>query len=136
VTVSDRELVDAAIAVRGNAYAPFSGYRVGAALLDEQGRVHLGCNVENSSFPCASCAEAGAISAMVAAGGQRIVAIAAVGGRRGLEDCTPCGNCRQRISEFADDATRVLLRDGDGGIRSHAIEQLLPGSFRLRRDGG
>ncbi|MEX0707777.1 MAG: cytidine deaminase [Woeseia sp.] len=131
MSISDRQLVNAATAVRSNAYAPFSHYTVGAAVLDEHGELHVGCNVENSSFPCGSCAEAGAISAMVAAGGTRIVAIAAVGGRDTLEECTPCGNCRQRISEFADTNTRILLLDTDGKIQSSSIEELLPGSFRL-----
>jgi len=134
MSVSDRQLVNAATAVRSNAYAPFSRYTVGAAVLDEHGELHVGCNVENSSFPCGSCAEAGAISAMVAAGGTRIVAIAAVGGRDALEECAPCGNCRQRISEFADENTRILLLDTDGKIQSSSIEELLPGSFRLHRN--
>ncbi len=131
MSVSDRQLVNAATAVRSNAYAPFSHYTVGAAVLDEHGELHVGCNVENSSFPCSSCAEAGAISAMVAAGGTRIVTIAAVGGRDTLEDCTPCGNCRQRIAEFADENTRILTLNAAGKIQSASIEQLLPGSFRL-----
>lgn len=129
----DRELVDAALAVRERAWAPYSGYRVGAAVLDESGRLHAACNVENSAFPLGSCAETGAISAMVAAGGRRIVAIAAVGGRDGPEACTPCGGCRQRIAEFADDDTRVLLIDDDGEITKHSVAGLLPLGFRLGR---
>jgi cytidine deaminase len=131
MTVSDQQLIDAAVKVRENAYAPFSKYKVGAALVDEQGQLHLGCNVENSAFPSGSCAEAGAISAMVAAGGKKIVTIAAVGGHDALEACTPCGNCRQRISEFADSGTRILLLDDAGKTVSHSIEAMLPGSFRL-----
>jgi cytidine deaminase len=131
MTIADRELIDAAAAVRENAYAPFSGYRVGAALLDEAGRVHVGCNVENSAFPSGCCAEAGAISAMVAAGGRKIVAIAAVGGRDALEACTPCGNCRQQIGEFADADTRIVLLDDNGEPVSWSMEQMLPDSFRL-----
>jgi len=129
----DRELVDAALAVRERAWAPYSGYRVGAAVLDENGNLHVACNVENSAFPLGACAETGAISAMVAAGGRRIVAIAAVGGRDAPEACTPCGGCRQRIAEFADGDTRVLLIGVDGGIEEHKAAELLPLGFRLRR---
>ncbi|ANO52399.1 cytidine deaminase [Woeseia oceani] len=129
--MNDEELIDAASTVRERAYAPHSGYYVGAALLDESGKLHLGCNVENSSFPLGSCAEAGAISAMVAAGGKRIAKIAAVGGRSVLETCTPCGGCRQRIAEFADDDTRILLLDESGDVVSYSINELLPASFHL-----
>jgi cytidine deaminase len=133
ISAADEEgLVEAAEAVRENAYAPYSGYRVGSAVLDEQGRVHTGCNVENSAFPLGTCAEANAIGTMVAAGGRRIVAIAAVGGRDGLEACTPCGGCRQNIAEFADANTRVILLGADGRHESHRAADLLPLSFRLR----
>ena len=133
VTDIDKErLVHAATTVRQNAYAVYSGYRVGAAVLDELGRVHAGCNVENSSFPVGSCAEANAIGAMIAAGGKRVVAIAAVGGREELEDCTPCGNCRQIIQEFSDGHSPVFLIGENGEVETHTIDALLPLSFRLR----
>ena len=131
-TLDEKRLVQAARAVRQNAYAAYSGYRVGSAVLDEIGRVHVGCNVENSSFPLGACAEANAIGAMVAAGGKRIVAIAAVGGRAELDACTPCGGCRQIIQEFADENTRVILIGADGSPQTHLISTLLPASFRLR----
>ena len=127
----EQRLIKAAKAVRQNAYAPHSGYRVGAALLDEVGRVHSGCNVENASFPQGSCAESNAIGAMVAAGGSRIVAIAVVGGRDQLEFCTPCGGCRQGILEFSDEKTRVILVGEDGAVESRSIDDLLPASFHL-----
>lgn len=127
----EQRLIKAAKAVRQNAYAPHSGYRVGAALLDEVGRVHAGCNVENASFPQGSCAESNAIGAMVAAGGRRIFAIAVVGGRDDLEFCTPCGGCRQGILEFADDRTRVILVGEKGAVESRSIHELLPASFHL-----
>lgn len=131
-TVDDRALIKAASAVRPHAHAPYSGYRVGAALIDNAGNLHTGCNVENAAFPEGSCAEANAIGAMVTAGGKRIVAIAAVGGKNEPEACTPCGGCRQCILEFADEQTRILLLDSDGDIASFTIEDLLPASFRLR----
>lgn len=128
----DDRLVEAATNVRRNAYTPYSQYPVGAALVDEVGRVHTGCNVENAAFPEGTCAEANAIAAMVAAGGRRIVAIAVVGGREQLEPCTPCGGCRQKVAEFADPATRILLLDAGGAVRECGIGDLLPESFHLR----
>jgi cytidine deaminase len=130
-TIDDQALIDAAKKVRRHAYAPYSGYQVGAALLDDTGQVHSGCNVENSAFPEGVCAEANAIGSMIAAGGKTIIAIAAVGGRAEIEACTPCGGCRQKILEFADGETRVLLIGDDGGIESYSTEELLPMSFRL-----
>ena len=103
---------------------------MGSAVLDENGRIHSGCNVENAAYPEGICAETSAIAAMVAAGGTRIVAIAAVGGRQALEACTPCGGCRQRIREFADRNTRIILLDDNGQPRSYTMEQLLPASFQ------
>jgi cytidine deaminase len=128
----DDRLLEAAKNVRRNAYAPYSHYQVGAALLDEVGRVHTGCNVENAAFPEGTCAEANAIAAMVAAGGRRIAAIAVAGGRDALEPCTPCGGCRQKIAEFADPATRILLLEAAGTVTAYKIADLLPNSFRLR----
>ena len=128
----DNALLEAAKAVSARAHAPYSNYYVGCAVLDEQGRIHSGCNVENAAYPLGNCAETSAIAAMVAAGGKRIVAIAAVGGRQNLEACTPCGGCRQRIAEFADAATRIILLDEAGRPRSCTVEQLLPAVFRLR----
>lgn len=131
ITVDEQKLIDAAVGVRANAHAPYSGYRVGAAVLDEHGTVHTGCNVENAAFPEGTCAEANAIGSMVAAGGRKIVAIAAVGGTDGIEACTPCGGCRQCIFEFADENTRIILVGKGNTIDSYSIEELLPASFRL-----
>jgi cytidine deaminase len=131
MTITDQELIDAANEVRNHAHARYSGFRVGAALVDEQGRLHTGCNVENAAYPLGSCAEAGAIAAMVAAGGQRIVAIAVAGGKDEVGSCTPCGGCRQRINEFADGATRVLAIDDTGEWQTYSMADLLPASFHL-----
>jgi cytidine deaminase len=126
-------LMEAAKAVRARAHAPYSRYYVGAAVLDEKGRIHSGYNVENMAYPEGICAETSAVAAMVAQGGKRIVAIAVAGGRREVEPeaCTPCGGCRQRILEFSDNSTRILLLDGKGIVRSYTLEELLPASFRL-----
>ena len=126
-----QKLVDAATEVRQNAHAPYSGFRVGSALIDDSGHIYTGCNVENAAYPEGVCAEANAIGAMVAGGGNRIVAIAAVGGPDDIIPCTPCGGCRQRIIEFADEHTRVVLIGANGDIESHPIEDLLPASFSL-----
>ena len=130
-TIDEQALIDAAKKVRLHAHAPYSGYRVGAALLDENGQVHSGCNVENAAFPEGVCAEANAIGSMVTAGGKKIVAIAAVGGKDEIVACTPCGGCRQKILEFADGDTRILLIGDSGDIEDYSIEDLLPASFRL-----
>lgn len=130
--MDDQELIDRAIAVREKAYDAYSGFKVGAALLDENGLVHIGCNVENSSFPQGTCAETGAIAAMVAAGGRKVVTIAVAGGAESLTACTPCGGCRQRISEFADDDTTIILIDAGGSWCKYSMNDILPMSFRLK----
>lgn len=122
-----KKLLEAAAAVRTHAHAPYSNFPVGAAVLDDQGQIHVGCNVENASYPQGTCAETSAIAAMVANGGRRIRAILVIADGEGL--CTPCGACRQRISEHADDATPVLVAQGDRVRATFTLEQLLPHSF-------
>lgn len=126
-TVEPASLLQAARAAQANAYAPYSRYRVGAALATPDGRVFAGCNVENAAYPSGTCAEAGAIAAMVAAGGVQIADIVVVG--QGSELITPCGNCRQRIREFATARTRVHCADADAVRRSFTVQELLPCSF-------
>jgi cytidine deaminase len=129
--MTDQELIDAALAVREHAYCPYSAFFVGAALLDDQGQMHIGCNVENASYPQGNCAETSAIGAMVAAGGKKIVTIAVAGGREKVTACTPCGGCRQRIAEFADDQTRILVIDDDSEWHTYTMSELLPARFHL-----
>lgn len=129
--MTDQELIDAALAVRENAYCPYSGFYVGAALLDERGQIHVGCNVENAAYPQGNCAETAAIGAMVASGGKKIVTIAVAGGREKVRACTPCGGCRQRINEFADDKTRIIVIDDDNDWHTYSLAELLPASFHL-----
>ena len=129
--MNDEDLIDEAREVRKNAYCDYSGFRVGAALVDEQGQVHVGCNVENAAYPQGSCAETGAIAAMVAAGGRKIKTIAVVGGSTKATACTPCGGCRQRINEFADEDTRVIVIDDDDEWHTYTMDELLPHSFHL-----
>lgn len=130
--VDDNKLIEEAKKVRERAHAAYSGFFVGAALLDENDQLHVGCNVENSSFPEGSCAEANAIGAMVANGGRKIATIAVVGGKDELEDCTPCGGCRQRIREFSSDETRIICLSDDGDFVEHSMDELLPTSFQLK----
>ena len=120
-------LLAAARAVQGRAHAPYSRFQVGAAVLDEQGRVHAGCNVENAAYPVGTCAEAGAIAALVAAGGKRVLALAVVGD--GESPVTPCGACRQRLREFAAGETPVIVADRERVRAQFTLEQLLPHSF-------
>lgn len=124
---SEMHLLAAAVKVREQAYAPYSNFAVGAAVLDEAGRIHSGCNVENAAYPQGQCAEANAIGAMRAGGGRRIVAIA-IAGPEG-RPCPPCGGCRQRIREFAEPDTPILLGDTAGLIARYSLADLLPHSF-------
>ena len=129
-TLSDDQqqaLLRAARDARRNAYAPYSKFEVGAAVMDEQGRVHAGCNVENAAYPQGVCAEAAALSAMVLAGGRRATALLVVG--EGPSLVTPCGGCRQKLREFAAPDTPVLVADSDGVQRWFTLEELLPHSF-------
>ena len=131
--VEHEQLIEAAKKARQNAYAPYSNYFVGAAIVDDRGDIHTGCNVENAAYPEGNCAETNAIGAMVAAGGKRISVIAAVGGGDDLEFCTPCGGCRQSILEFSDENTRIILINEEGEIQKYRIDELLPLAFRLRQ---
>ena len=131
--MNDEQLIEAAKQARENAHAPYSEYFVGAAIVDNNGDVHTGCNVENAAYPEGNCAEVNAIGAMIAAGGKKISVIAAVGGSDSLEFCTPCGGCRQSILEFSDKDTRIILINEDGKIQKYSIDELLPHAFRLRQ---
>ncbi|SEN88182.1 cytidine deaminase [Palleronia pelagia] len=121
------DLLSAARAVRENAHAPYSRFKVGAALRSTEGNLHRGCNVENVAYPEGTCAEAGAIAAMVAAGDTRIAAIAVIA------DCPapvpPCGGCRQKLAEFADGTVPVTLATTDGQVLETTVADLLPGAF-------
>lgn len=121
------DLITAALEAMPQAYAPYSHFQVGAAILDENGHIHQGVNVENAAYPQGACAEAGAIAAMIMAGGKHIMQIAVAG--RGDVLCTPCGGCRQRIREFATAQTEILVCGEEGLRKSYQMEELLPDSF-------
>jgi cytidine deaminase len=133
-------LFEAALAAQRTAYAPYSGYRVGAALRTVSGRIFAGCNVENASFPVGICAEAGAIAAMIAAGERAIAECLVLGDGDAL--VTPCGACRQRIREFAAPQTPIHIASRNGVRASFTQSSLLPHSFGpdnlapTRRDQG
>jgi len=131
MTIKDEDLINAAREARAKAYCKYSGFSVGAAIVDEQGQVHVGCNVENAAYNLGNCAEAAAIAAMVQGGGKRIVRIAVAGGHAEIGSCTPCGGCRQRINEFGDNDTVVIVIDDSGDWQKYSIAELLPASFHL-----
>jgi cytidine deaminase len=121
-------MLEVARAARAAAYAPYSGYHVGAALLAEDGRIFGGCNVENAAYPEGVCAEAGAISAMVLAGVRKAKAVLVVGSGQHL--ITPCGGCRQKLREFCDAPTFQVLALNEGGQQQQwTLEALLPNGF-------
>jgi cytidine deaminase len=124
-------LFDAARDVSRKAYAPYSAFPVGAAILTSSGAIHSGCNVENAAYPVGTCAEAGAIAAMVVQGEQQIAAIAIYGAK--ANPCMPCGACRQRIAEFSNATTLVITRGHDGSLQQHPIAELLPHAFGPRQ---
>ena len=122
-----KDLIELAVLAREKAYAPYSNHPVGAALSTAAGEVFSGCNVENAAYPEGVCAEGGAISAMVLAGGKEITEIVIAGPGEHL--CTPCGGCRQKIREFATASTLVHIVTKAGNVRSFTLTELLPESF-------
>ncbi len=121
------DLLAAALAAQQNAYAPYSNFAVGAAVRTASGAIFAGCNAENAAYPVGTCAEAGAIAAMVAAGERRIVEALVVGD--GVALVTPCGACRQRLREFANAALIVHVACRDGVRATFTLETLLPHAF-------
>jgi cytidine deaminase len=121
------ELIKAAASVREKAYAPYSRLKVGAAIRAEDGRIFVGANVENASYPEGLCAEAGAIAAMIAGGATRIVALAVVAD--GDAPVPPCGGCRQRIAEFAGSDAEIHLATIAGARAEFRLGDLLPHAF-------
>lgn len=120
-------LKEAAFAVQKNAYAPYSRFRVGAALRAASGVVYSGCNVENAAYPEGTCAEAGAIAAMVAAGETRLTEVYVVGD--GTAPVPPCGGCRQKLAEFGAGDVVVTMATSSGEEAVMTISDLLPGAF-------
>lgn len=128
--ISNQQLIELAYEARKQAYAPYSSFRVGAALLTKKGKVYMGCNIENASYTPTNCAERTAIFKAVSEGEREFDAIAIVGGKAGEQvgkTCAPCGVCRQVMLEFCNPREfRVILEDGKDGIEEYTLEQLIP----------
>lgn len=123
-----RDLVEAAIAARAKAHAPYSKFYVGVAMRDERGQIHGGANIENAAYPQGWCAECSAISHLIMAGGKHIAEIAVLGNGDAL--CTPCGGCRQKIREFAKGDVKIHCCTEQGElIHTFTLDELLPASF-------
>lgn len=122
-------LLEAATAVRENAYVPYSRFKVGAAIRGASGAVHVGCNVENVAYPEGTCAEAGAIAAMVAAGETALVEVCVIADSP--RPVPPCGGCRQKLAEFGKPEVKVTLATTAGLRFETTIGELLPGAFAL-----
>ena len=124
------QLIQAAKEARKHAYAPFSHFAVGAAVLTASQKIYCGCNIENSSFGLTNCAERTAIFKAVSEGVRKIAAIAVVADTKGA--VSPCGACRQVLAEFCDQDTKIYLSNLHGVTEEWTIEQLLPGAFHGR----
>lgn len=121
------DLIDAARDIREKAYAPYSGFKVGAAIRSASGAVHTGVNVENAAYPQGTCAEAGAIAAMIAAGDLAIAEVAVIADSP--VPVSPCGGCRQKLVEFGAPDVRVTMANLAGETRVMTLAELLPGAF-------
>ena len=117
-----------AFEAKEKAYAPYSNFKVGAALLCEDGIVYKGCNIENSSYPVTICAERVAVGNAIADGNRKFKAIVITGGD---DYCYPCGMCRQTLAEFADGEFRIVLAKNESETKVYKLSELLPESFVL-----
>jgi cytidine deaminase len=128
--MTNRELITLALKARENAYAPYSGFRVGSALVGKSGKVYSGCNVENASYSSTNCAERTAVFKAISEGEKEFVSIAIVGGKEdSLSDfCAPCGVCRQVLAEFCKEDFQVVLATPEN-FQSYSLSELLPHSF-------
>lgn len=132
--MTDVELIEKAKKASENAYVPYSGFKVGAALLAKSGKVYLGCNIESASYSPTNCAERTAFFKAVSEGEREFSKIAVVGGKNGdfCDYCTPCGVCRQVMSEFCSEDFTVLLGKNGDSYKGFTLGELLPHSFSLK----
>ncbi|MBR0348066.1 MAG: cytidine deaminase [Clostridia bacterium] len=129
--MNKNELVSLALSARENSYSPYSGFKVGAALLTKNGKVYKGCNIENGAFSPTNCAERTAVFTAIADGEKEFKAIAVVGGADEIKNfCPPCGVCRQVLSEFCKEDFEIHLFNGEE-IKTFTLGELLPESFNL-----
>lgn len=130
--MDDMKLIEMAVKAREMAYAPYSEFKVGAALLAAGGKVYTGCNIENAAYSPSNCAERTAFFKAVSEGERDFEAIAVVGGKDTPGFCTPCGVCRQVMAEFCNpEKFRIILMDNKGGTITYLLEELLPAGFKL-----
>ena len=127
LTAEHQMLFALASKAQQNAYAPYSKFHVGAAILDENAQLHAGCNVENAAYPLGQCAEAGAIAAMIATGCKTIKHLLITSPND--DYCPPCGGCRQKIAEFANEQTEIHLATKKGQVKTVMFTELLPLAF-------
>ena len=127
--MTGKQLIKAAHAARDNSYSPYSGFKVGAALLCKSGKVYTGCNIENAAFSATVCAERTALFKAVSEGEREFTAIAVVGN---TDLCFPCGVCRQALSEFCGGGFKVYL-EREGKAVSYTLGELLPGRFGFEK---
>ena len=125
------DLIKKAIKIRENAYAPYSNFKVGAAIKSETGDVFCGCNVENAAYPQGTCAEAGAIAAMIANGQRNITEVVVAADSE--SPVTPCGGCRQKLAEFSHSDVVVVFANFSGEVGRMTMDQLLPGAFNKEK---
>ncbi len=132
--MDNKELIRLAMSARDRAYAPYSSFRVGAALLCKNGKVYTGCNIESSSFSPTCCAERTAFFKAVSEGEREFLAIAIVGGKGNTADfgiCSPCGVCRQVMKEFCGDDFTVIMSDSQFNVKTMTLGELLPFGFNI-----
>lgn len=133
--MTPEKLIELAMEAMGHAYAPYSGYTVGAALLCADGKVYQGCNIENASYTPTVCAERSAVFKAVFDGKRDFTAIAVCGGKEGVITGAfpPCGVCRQVLREFCEDDFMVYIAGADGKYETYTLAQLLPCSFSAKK---
>jgi len=132
LSAQHKQLLAKAQQAQTQAHAPYSQFKVGAALMDNAAQIHIGCNVENAAYPLGQCAEASAIGMMVVNGGKKIREILIASPND--EFCSPCGGCRQKIAEFADKNTLVHMSTQQGEIKTVKFSELLPLAFGFDKD--
>jgi len=130
-TAEHKTLAAAAVKAKERAYAPYSGFHVGAALLCEEGTTYIGCNIESAAYPATICAERTALTKAVSEGARKFKAIAVAGSfpNKAGDYCYPCGVCRQMLHEFADEDFIVIMAKTEDDFRIHTWEQLFPHGF-------
>lgn len=124
------DLLASAKTAQQNAYAPYSGFKVGASIRTREGNIYAGCNVENAAYPEGICAEGAAVANMISSGERQITEVLIIGS--GPLPCAPCGGCRQKLSEFADPDTPVHLYSSDGNRETTTMAELMPLAFGAR----